>query len=158
MKHQSKAHLKDAQPSTPSAKVQKSISRATGRGSGSNIESAAMQLIKGGGEKGVLQSRLLEKLGVTSRKGLRLVSRLESLGLVTKSKELYGGKWTYRLVSPTEKALNIRWDDLGCPCFFCGDGGRCGLGNIVSPSSCLPLSQWIRSSLPQEEKPPQDGS
>lgn len=158
MRHESKAHLKDAQPSAPSARGQRSASRATGRGSGSNIESTAMQLIKGGGERGVLQNRLLEKLGVTSRKGLRLVSRLETLGLVTKSKELYGGKWTYRLVSPSEKALNIRWDDMGCPCFFCGDGGRCGLGNIVSPSSCLPLSEWIKAALSPGEKPPQESA
>lgn len=154
MKHHSKAQSRDSQPS---ARGQRDTPRPSSVRGGSNIESTAIQFIKKAGERGVLQNSLLKKLGVTSRKGMRLVSRLESLGLVTKSRELYGGKWTYRLVSPTEKILNIRWDDLGCPCFFCGDGGRCGLGNIVSPSSCSPLSEWIRSSLSQAEKPPHDG-
>jgi len=155
LREPSKAHLKDAQSSTGG---QRNSSRTSGRGGGSNIESTAIQFIKRAGEKGVLQNELLKKLGVTSRKGLKLVSRLEERGLVTKSRELYGGKWTYRLVSPNEKVLNIRWDDLDCPCFFCGDGGRCGLGNVVSPSSCSPLSAWIKSSLGQGEKPPQDSA
>jgi hypothetical protein len=155
MREPSKAHLKDAQPST---RGQRNAPRASGRGGGSNIESTAIQFIKRAGEKGVLQNELLKKLGVTSRKGLKLVSRLEERGLVTKSRELYGGKWTYRIVSPDDKILNIRLDDLDCPCFFCGDGGRCGLGNIVSPSSCPPLSEWIKSFLSQGNKTPQDSA
>jgi hypothetical protein len=143
MKQPNRGHQKTPRPRSRRTRVS---ARASNKGS-SNIELTAADSIKKAGERGVLQIHLLKKLGVDNRKGGKLVSRLEEQGLVRRSRELYGGKWTYRLTSPKVKPAMVSWGDLDCPCFFCNDSGRCGLGNVVSPSSCSFLSGWLKASL-----------
>ena len=113
----------------------------------SNIESMAMDLVQRAGEKGLLQTDLLKKLGTDNRRGTKLISGLEEQGLIRKSKELYRGKWTYRIGQIIARTPVLTWGDMDCPCFFCNDSGRCGLGNVVSPSSCSDLSGWLKSSI-----------
>ena len=124
-----------------------STSKVASDGESSNIELSVAESIKKAGDRGILQIHLLKKMGVDNRRGARLISRLEDQGMVRKARELYGGKWTYRLTSPTIKPAMVSWGDLDCPCFFCNDSGRCGLGNVVSPSSCSFLSGWLKSFL-----------
>jgi hypothetical protein len=145
MKQPSRAHNKTNKPSARKTRTSPDASNETET---SNIELSVAKSIKKAGERGVLQIHLLKKLGVDSRRGARLISRLEDQGLVRKSRELYGGKWTYRLTSPSVKPAMVSWGELDCPCFFCNDSGRCGLGNVVSPSSCSFLSGWLKSFLP----------
>lgn len=114
---------------------------------GSNIESMAMEMIQKAGEKGLLQVDLLKKLGMDNRSGAKLISGLEEQGLIRRSKELYRGKWTHRIGQTAAKIPVVTWGDMDCPCFFCNDSGRCGLGNMISPSSCSDLSGWLKSSI-----------
>jgi hypothetical protein len=144
MKQPSRAHQKAPRAS---ARKTRSSPETSNEGQSSNIELTAAESIKKAGDRGVLQTHLLKKLGIDNRKGAKLISRLEGQGLVRKSRELYGGKWTYRLTSPTVKPAMVSWGDLDCPCFFCNDAGRCGLGNVVSPSSCSFLSGWLKSFI-----------
>jgi hypothetical protein len=106
-----------------------------------------MEIIQGAGEKGLLQIDLLKKLGTDNRSGSKLISEIQERGLIRKSKELYRGKWTYRIVQIATKIPVVTWGDMDCPCFFCNDSGRCGLGNVISPSSCSELSGWLKSSV-----------
>jgi hypothetical protein len=106
-----------------------------------------MEIIQGAGEKGLLQIDLLKKLGTDNRSGAKLISEIQERGLIRKSKELYRGKWTYRIVQIATKIPIVTWGDMDCPCFFCNDSGRCGLGNVISPSSCSELSGWLKSSV-----------
>ncbi|WXG43184.1 MAG: hypothetical protein WED04_03895 [Promethearchaeati archaeon SRVP18_Atabeyarchaeia-1] len=142
------------QPSRTHQKVQRTTTRkprnipaTSNESESSKIELATAESIRKAGDRGVLQIHLLKKLGVDNRKGIKLISKLEEQGLVRKSRELYGGKWTYRLTSPSIKPAMVSWGDLDCPCFFCNDAGRCGLGNVVSPSSCSFLSGWLKAFL-----------
>jgi hypothetical protein len=144
MRQPSRAHHKTRRASTKKAR---SPPETTNERESSNIELAVAESIRKAGDRGILQTHLLKKHGVDARRGAKLISRLESQGLVRKSRELYGGKWTYRLTSPTIKPAMVSWGDLDCPCFFCNDSGRCGLGNVVSPSSCSFLSGWLKSFL-----------
>ena len=130
-----------------SARTGKSAPEASTVVAGSNIESSAMEMIQQAGEKGLLQLDLLKKLGIDNRRGAKLVSEIEQRGLIRKSKELYRGKWTYRIVQTPNKIPVVTWGDMDCPCFFCNDSGRCGLGNVISPSSCSELSGWLKSSV-----------
>jgi hypothetical protein len=106
-----------------------------------------MEMIQEAGEKGLLQVDLLKKLGTDNRRGSKLISGLEEQGLISKSKELYRGKWTYRISQIAREIPVVTWGDMDCPCFFCNDSGRCGLGNVISPSSCSDLSGWLKSSV-----------
>jgi hypothetical protein len=144
MRQPSRAHHKTHRAST---RKTRSSPETSSEGESSKIELAVAESIKKAGDRGVLQIHLLKKLGVDNRRGAKLISRLEGQGLVRKSRELYGGKWTYRLTSPSVKPAMVSWGDLDCPCFFCNDSGRCGLGNVVSPSSCSFLSGWLKSFL-----------
>ena len=144
MRQASRAHHKTHRVS--SRKTRSSPETAI-EGESSNIELTVAESIKKAGDRGILQIHLLKKIGVDNRRGAKLISRLEGRGLVRKSRELYGGKWTYRLTSPTIKPAMVSWGDLDCPCFFCNDSGRCGLGNVVSPSSCSFLSGWLKAFL-----------
>lgn len=130
-----------------SGRTGKSTPEASAVVAGSNLESIAMEIIQGAGEKGLLQIDLLKKLGTDNRSGAKLISEIQERGLIRKSKELYRGKWTYRIVQIATKIPIVTWGDMDCPCFFCNDSGRCGLGNVISPSSCSELSGWLKSSV-----------
>lgn len=130
-----------------SAKREKATPEVPTLGVSSNIESLAIEIIQKAGEKGLLQLDLLKKLGADNRRGNKLIAGLEEQGLIKKSKELYRGKWTYRIGPIASKIPVVTWGDMDCPCFFCNDSGRCGLGNVVSPSHCSDLSGWLRSSI-----------
>ncbi|WXG45821.1 MAG: hypothetical protein WED05_03940 [Candidatus Atabeyarchaeum deiterrae] len=144
MREPSRSQLKSAQPT---AKRERKSLTVTNAAESSNIELKAIELIKGAGEKGVLQIDLLKKLGINNRKGLKLISELEEHSLIRKTRELYGGKWTFRIMVPVDRLASIRWEDMDCPCFFCTDVRICSVGNVVSPSSCPPLSEWLRSFI-----------
>lgn len=113
----------------------------------SSIEKHALELVNEAGVKGVLQSELWRDLGLNSREGSRVALRLEKQGTVRRSKELNGGRWTYRLY-PLEKDLpneeGLNWYTLGdCPCFVCGSLSSCGARQLITPNKCDNLSEWI---------------
>jgi len=91
-----------------------------------DLEYKAFQLVRESGTKGILQSLLWKNLNATSREGSRISARLEKLGLVRRSRELHGGKWTYRLIA---KRRTMKVDSvMDIPCVFCVEQGKCGVG------------------------------
>lgn len=108
------------------------------------MERKAYQIILEAGERGLLQSDLWRKLGVNSREGSRIAMKLEKRGVVRRMKELYKGRWTYRLFANAKEDIEVKWNTLGgCPCFTCTQISRCGAGQPISPNHCWKLTEYI---------------
>ncbi|MEM2841777.1 MAG: hypothetical protein QW201_00500 [Thermoproteota archaeon] len=105
------------------------------------MERKALSIISSAGDTGILQTELWKKMGVSSREGSRICSRLESWGLVRREKFLYNGRWTYRIISTRNppKMDSI----LGAPCITCPLFSKCAPGNDVNPERCDWLDKWI---------------
>jgi len=112
------------------------------------LEEAALNLIKGSGSEGILQSELWRRLGLDSREGSRLVLRLAKKGLVRREQVIVNGRRTYRLhytrPPSTELKLKVTLDDvLEIPCFTCPYLEECGPGNFNDPRTCPVLHAWL---------------
>ncbi len=109
----------------------------------SNLEQKALQSIISNGRDGVLQSQLWRKLAATSREGSRIALKLEEKGLIVREKELFNGRWTYRLYP---KRLPATIDLIeNCPCLMCPENQRCGSSYSISPKTCNDLTEWLLS-------------
>jgi hypothetical protein len=114
----------------------------------SDLEHKALQFIINTGDDGVLQSDLWRKLRASSREGSRIALKLESKGLIRRERELFKGRWTYRLY-PMRKPATIN-SIIGCPCLTCVESIRCGAYGATSPNDCERLTEWI-GTLTQED-------
>ena len=116
-----------------------------------DLEHKALHLIANTGNQGVLQSEMWRKLDASSREGSRISLKLENKGLIRRTRELFGGRWTYRLYIK-RKPASIN-SIINCPCLMCPEDPRCGVWSTISPTQCKELSKWI-SDLVQEEMNP----
>lgn len=116
------------------------------------LEHRALQLIVSSGDQGVLQSELWRKMDATSREGSRIALKLKNKGLIRRERELWKGRWTYRLY-PKRKPVSID-SILDCPCLTCPDDTRCGAYGAVSPNECDKLTEWILSLIQKKANPP----
>lgn len=109
-----------------------------------DLEQKALHLIMNTGDKGVLQSELWREMEASSREGSRISLKLENKGLINRERELFNGRWTYRLFS---KRQPVSIDTVvACPCLVCEESIRCGVGGKVSPNTCDQLTEWILGS------------
>ncbi len=120
----------------------------------SNLVHQAYQLIANTGERGVLQSELWRKLKATSREGSRIALKLENRGFIRRERELFGGRWTYRLY-PKRRPTSIN-SIVNCPCLMCPEAPRCGAWSSTSPSTCVKLTEWIFGLMEGEVNPSGD--
>jgi hypothetical protein len=116
-----------------------------------DLEYKALHLIVNMGSQGVLQSDLWRKLGASSREGSRIALKLESKGLIRREKELFGGRWTYRLY-PKRRPASIN-SIIDCPCLMCPNDARCEAWGAISPNECEKLTEWILSLMQKEANP-----
>lgn len=118
------------------------------------LEKAALKMVLESNIKGVLQSDLWKRLGTSSREASRIVTRLEGLNIISKKKELYKGRWTYRLFyqnvfekisekNPEEKPSIEILEKQVVTCFRCDDLERCGVGHEISPVYCRKLTDYL---------------
>jgi hypothetical protein len=105
------------------------------------LEYKALNVISNNGREGVLQSELWRKLDATSREGSRIALKLENKGLIVREKELYEGRWTYRLF-PKNKPASLK-SIIDSPCLMCSNDSRCGAWGPISPHECSRLTAWI---------------
>jgi len=105
------------------------------------LEYKALNVISNNGREGVLQSELWRKLDATSREGSRIALKLENKGLIVREKELYEGRWTYRLY-PKNKPASLK-SIIDSPCLMCSNDSRCGAWGPISPHECPRLTAWI---------------
>jgi len=107
------------------------------------LEHKALNVIVNNGNEGVLQSELWRKLAATSREGSRIALKLKNKDLIRREKELYEGRWTYRLY-PKRKPASLN-SIINSPCLMCLNDSRCGAWNAISPNECQRMTQWLVS-------------
>lgn len=108
------------------------------------LEEEAIKLLLKHQDKGLLQSELWHKLGVTSREGSRIAIRLEKKGMIKRVKEFAKDRWTRRLV-PLIRRVTI--DPIkDAPCISCPYNQLCSIGGVKDPRSCPLLEKWIIES------------
>ena len=117
----------------------------------SDLEHKALHLIANAGNQGVLQSEMWRDLDASSREGSRISIKLENKGLIRRERELFGGRWTYRLY-PMRKPASIN-SIIDCPCLMCPDDPRCGAWSSISPNHCVQLTEWILGLVQREMNP-----
>ena len=105
------------------------------------LEHKALHVIVNNGNDGVLQSELWRKLDATSREGSRIALKLETKGLILREKELFEGRWTYRLY-PKRKPASLN-SIIDSPCLMCPNDARCGAWSTISPNGCQRMTEWI---------------
>ena len=105
------------------------------------LEHKALDVISNNGTDGVLQSELWRELDATSREGSRIALKLETKGLILREKELFEGRWTYRLF-PKRKPASLN-SIIDSPCLMCPNDARCGAWSPISPNECPRLTMWI---------------
>ena len=116
------------------------------------LEHKALDVVANNGTDGVLQSELWRKLDATSREGSRIALKLETKGLIIREKELYEGRWTYRLFPKRKPAsLNAIIDS---PCLMCPNDAKCGAWSPISPNDCPRLTAWILGEDQTEDEEP----
>ncbi len=120
----------------------------------SNLEHTALKLIMNAGSQGVLQSDLWRRLGASSREGSRIAIKLEKKSLILRERELFSGRWTYRLYPKREPASIDTIID--CPCLMCPDDSRCTAWSTISPNDCERLTRWVQGLVRGETNPPGD--
>ncbi|MDH5691067.1 MAG: transcriptional regulator [Candidatus Bathyarchaeota archaeon] len=113
------------------------------------LEHKALHVIVNNGNDGVLQSELWRKLDATSREGSRIALKLETKGLILREKELFEGRWTFRLY-PKRKPASLN-SIIDSPCLMCPNDARCGAWSPISPNECQRMTEWIQG-LNQKEK------
>ena len=114
-----------------------------------SMEQKALRIIMNEGEKGILQSELWRRMNATSREGSRISINLEKRGLIRRERELYNGRWTYRLYS--KKQPGSIDSIITCPCLTCEDSDRCGPGGKINPNECERLTRWILESVAKDD-------
>ncbi len=123
----------------------------------SELEKKALKIIKECGDTGLPQNELWKSLNTTSREGHRISSKLERNGQIRRVKELYKGRWTYRLFPIVKTEQPVKYDKLDdCPCFDCEDLQKCGVGNDVNPISCVKQNNWIKELEKQADSKSED--
>lgn len=106
-----------------------------------NLEQKALKLVFDAGDKGILQSEIWKKLGVSSREGSRMAKKFEEKDKVIREKVLNDGRWTYKLYSKKEL---VTLDSVkGCPCLICDEVDKCFRGGTRDPVYCMALTAWI---------------
>ncbi len=119
-----------------------------------DFEYKALNLIVNTGRRGIVQSELWRKLDASSREGSRTAIKLENKGLIHRERELFSGRWTYRLY-PKRQPPSLD-SIIDVPCLTCQDDPRCGAWGTVSPNECEKLTEWILRLTQGETNPSGD--
>jgi hypothetical protein len=118
------------------------------------LEYKALHYITNTKGQGVLQVDLWRVLGASSREGSRIALKLENKGLIRREKELFDGRWTYRLF-PKRQPASIN-SVIECPCLMCPSDARCGAWGATSPNGCERLTEWVLALASAEANPSGD--
>lgn len=91
------------------------------------------------GEEGILQSDLWRRVKADSREGSRAILRLEKKGLIERKKELYEGRWTYRVFA--KRRYSTIDSIVEIPCSFCDIRENC-----IRDIDCEKLTEYLLRS------------
>ncbi|MFH0896578.1 MAG: transcriptional regulator [Candidatus Bathyarchaeota archaeon] len=108
-----------------------------------DMEHRALLVIMNKGTEGILQSDLWRELKVSGRDGSRISLKLENKNLIKRQKELFGGRWTYRLFAK-KRPIEIE-TILDIPCVSCPNISKCEANSEVSPNLCVEMTRFLLS-------------
>lgn len=121
-----------------------------------SLEDKILDVVKRGGEEGVIQSDLWTLLGIDSREGSRAVMKLVKSGLIRRVPANVKGRKTYKLIYIYKRLEDVKLliklnPVMGVPCFLCKDLDKCGLGSYFNPLICGKLTKFlqVRASAPK---------
>jgi len=107
-------------------------------------EKMIIELVKNAGDEGVVQRELWKKIGLDSRRGIKIIRKLEQQGVISREEIVYKGRKTYILKPATMMRAQIEipsfLDEI--PCVFCPDLPRCE-SNLENVANCEILNKWI---------------
>lgn len=109
-----------------------------------DLERRAFQVIANKGNNGVLQCDLWRELNTSGRDGSRISLKLESKNLIKREKELFEGRWTYRIFAKKHPAEIDSILDIAC--ISCLNISKCEAGSEVSPNLCADMTRWLLST------------
>ncbi|MEZ0346879.1 MAG: transcription factor TFIIIC [Infirmifilum sp.] len=115
-------------------------------GGGEQIERRVLEIVAAAGEAGIMQREIWQLLNIDSRKGSRIIMRLERAGLVSRETIVHRGRKVY-LLKPTPKLRNMpklpdTLDDV--PCFYCPLLLSCG--ELAKILNCERMERWLLDS------------
>ena len=120
------------------------------------LERQALKIIMSKGEEGILQSDLWKELEASSRVGSRISLNLGKKNLITRQRELYDGRWTYRVF------INIRPLDIDSitdvPCVSCAEILKCDSRVEFSPNTCKIMTKWLHTFTHTEMEKEKDSA
>ncbi|RLF06255.1 MAG: transcription factor TFIIIC [Thermoprotei archaeon] len=113
-------------------------------GGGSQLERKILDIVAASGEAGILQRDIWHLLNIDSRRGSRIVKRLERMGFLTREVVVHKGRRMY-LLKPTPKLLLVPklppvLDEI--PCFYCPHLLSCS-GEASRVLNCERLEKWL---------------
>jgi len=115
-------------------------------GGGEQLERRVLEIVRAAGDAGILQKEVWHLLNIDSRRGSRIVKRLEQMGLIQREVVVHRGRKVY-LLKPTPKlrrmlTLPEELDEI--PCFYCPVLTTCGEPSKIL--SCERLHKWLLDS------------
>lgn len=109
-----------------------------------DLEHRALQAIANKGSEGILQCDLWRELDASGREGSRISLKLENKNLIKRDKELFDGRWTYRLFI---RKCPVKIDSiLEIPCVSCSVISKCEMDSDISPNICDEMTRWLLTS------------
>ncbi len=119
------------------------------------IEKKVLALVKKHAKKGIYQSDLWKKLGISSREASRVLKRLEEKGYIKRVEAVKDGRRTF-LLYPTKKPVVEKKEEviiikprinyrefLDIPCMTCPYINKCYPGGFNDPTTCPWMDEWI---------------
>jgi DNA-binding MarR family transcriptional regulator len=107
------------------------------------LERRILEILREAGDNGILQREIWKKLDLDSRKGLKILRKLEAQGLLVKDQVTYKGRKTY-ILRLARKHEEIKLPDFldNIPCFYCPYLQKCASGEREI-YSCPKLQEWL---------------
>jgi hypothetical protein len=117
-------------------------------GGGEQLEKRILDIVSASGDAGVLQRDIWHLLNIDSRRGSKLIKRLERMGLISREVIVHRGRKVY-LLKPTPKLRQIpklpsELDSI--PCFYCPLLPVC-TGELSKILTCEKLNRWLLDSI-----------
>ncbi|RLE96084.1 MAG: transcription factor TFIIIC [Thermoprotei archaeon] len=117
------------------------------------IERKILEIIKKAGKEGILQREIWHKIDLDSRRGHKILRRLEAQGYIVREPVIHKGRKTY-IVRPAARLfikfrLPPELDDV--PCFYCEFLPQCYEG-YRNPLECEKLKNWLEAPFTAQLK------
>jgi DNA-binding MarR family transcriptional regulator len=107
------------------------------------LERRIIEILKEAKGDGILQREIWKKLDLDSRKGLKLLRKLEAQGLIIREQVTYKGRKTYILkLAKIHEEVYLPEFLERIPCFYCPYLQKCASGER-DIYSCPKLQEWL---------------